>query len=129
MSEKNQELVEINERLNNAGYHAIDPEGALASLFTSATDADSYLKLECLLECLLHTNTQSNAADHRDLNGALLCLTDGVLQLNNIEEARRIVSMLFQMCIVDSPVQHRRSFYHSFLKKTDRLGQTEISIN
>ncbi|MDF1654069.1 MAG: hypothetical protein P1U34_03065 [Coxiellaceae bacterium] len=129
MSDKNQQLAMVNERLNQAGYHTINPEGALAALFDSSSDTDSLLKLECLLDCLLDPNTQSNATDHKDLNGALLCLTDGVLQLNNIDEARRVVRMLFQMCIIDSSTKHRRHYYHSFLKKTESSGHTEVSIN
>ncbi|MDF1795276.1 MAG: hypothetical protein P1U63_01935 [Coxiellaceae bacterium] len=131
MSTNNQQLAAMNERLNQAGYHTIDPEGALAALFNSASDSDSFLKIECLLDCLLDPNTQSNTTDHKDLNGALLCLTDGVLQLNDVEEARRLVRMLFQMCITDSSEKYRRSYYHSFLKKTEsaNTAHAKASIN
>ncbi len=131
MSNVDQQLNALNERLNQAGYHSIDPESTLAELFSSSTDIDSLLQLECLLDCLLaNSNASMKQGDHKDLNGAILCLTDGVLQLENVDEARRLVRMLFQMCIAESTERHRRSYYHHFLKKIDATNnETPVSVN
>lgn len=121
MSNAENRLIKLNERLNAAGYNTLDPEGLVAKLITNPREIDAYLQIDCMLNCAIESTLTDNNAilDNKDVNGALLCLTDGVLQLNSSDEARRFLQMLFQTCIADSSLQHRRKHYHAFLTRQD----------
>ena len=121
MSKAEKRLINLNERLNSAGYNTLDPNGLVGNLITNPRETNAYLQIDCMLNCATENNSSEcdENLDNKDVNGALLCLTDGVLQLHSQDEARRFLQMLFQTCIAESSLQHRRKHYHHFLSRQD----------
>lgn len=93
---ENNPLLSINNRLLDAGYNSLDPEGYVAQLLRNNADNSAALMINNLLD---HASSNQSDIDANDIHGALLCLTDGTLKLQSSSEAHRLIRILTHSCL------------------------------